>query len=129
MDSTLPTPAERRIANRRVGAAALAAFVALLVLAAARGPAEAAPTSAPATIPGLPQPGDDNGGGGFRERRGGGGPGGGFGGPGGSPNGGGGFDGGGQTVPPSGGGPDGSGGQSRSGTERPAPSTDGGTAT
>ena len=111
MNSTFPTPAERRSAHRRVGAAALAAFIALLVLAAARGPAEAVPNSAPATIPGLPQQGDDNGGGRFRERRGGGGPDRGFGGPGSPPNGGGGV-------------PDGSGGQTA-----PAPSTDRGTTT
>jgi hypothetical protein len=114
MNSTPPTPAERRTANRRVGAAALAAFIALLVLAAARGPAEATPNSAPATIPGLPQQGDDNGGGGFRERRGGGGPDRGFGAPGGPPNGGGGV-------------PDGSGGQAAPAPSTPAPSTGGGT--
>ena len=124
MDSTLPTPAERRIANRRVGAAALAAFIALLVLAAARGPAEAAPTSAPATIPGLPQQGDDDGGGGSGSAASGG-----FGGPARSPERWRRLRGGGQTVPPSGGGPDGSGGQSRSAPTTPAPSTDGGTAT
>ncbi|RKQ86087.1 hypothetical protein C8N24_4096 [Solirubrobacter pauli] len=91
MDSTPPAPAERRGAHRRVGAAATAAFLALLLLAAVRGPAEAAPTSVPATTPSLPggaTPQDDDG---FRGHRDGfGGPrgggrddGGGFGGPGG----------------------------------------------
>lgn len=97
MDSTLPAPAERRSAHRRVGAAAIAAFLALLLFAAVRGPAEAAPSSTPATTPSLPggaAPQDDDG---FRGRRDG------FGGPrgGGGRGDGGGFGapGGGQTAP------------------------------
>ena len=50
--------ADRRIARRRVGAVAIAAFVALLLLGATRGPAEANPAvpAAPATTqPAQPQ--------------------------------------------------------------------------
>lgn len=101
MDSTPSAPAERRSAHRRVGAAAIAAFLALLLLAAVRGPAEAAPTSTPATTPNLPggaAPQDDDG---FRGRRDGfGGPRGGGGGGRGDGDGGGfGGPGGGQTAP------------------------------
>jgi hypothetical protein len=51
---------DRRIARRRVGATALAAFLILLVLATTRGPAQAdpVPASAPATTttqPAQPQ--------------------------------------------------------------------------
>jgi len=132
MDSTLPTPAEHRTANRRVGAAALAAFVALLVLAVARGPAQASPVSTPQGLPGSApqqQQGDDDDG--FRGRRGGGG---GFGGPGGGPPGvdpgAGGF-GGGQTAPdPGTGGGFDDGGSDGGQTPAPsAPSTNGGTTT
>jgi len=47
--------ADRRIARRRVGAVAIAAFVALLLLGATRGPAEADP-AVPATAPATTQP-------------------------------------------------------------------------
>lgn len=65
MDSV--TPADRRAAQRRVGAAASVLFVLLLLLGAGHGPAEASPaapatTPAPTSVPGevapeRPEPG------------------------------------------------------------------------
>jgi hypothetical protein len=51
MDST--TTADRRSAHRRVGAAAILAFLALLLLGATDGPAQADPASAPAAAPSV----------------------------------------------------------------------------
>jgi translation initiation factor IF-2 len=125
------TEDERRLAHRRVGAGAIAAFVLLLVVLAAVGRSAAADPSVPAgapvatptpqaeqTAPGYPDPGYRHRGGGFGRRGGGGGGGGGepgFGGGGipdqGAPGGGGGI--------PDQGAPGG-------GNLAPAPSTDGG---
>jgi hypothetical protein len=60
MDSV--TPADRRAAQRRVGAAASVLFVLLLLLGVGHRPAEASPaapaaTPAPTAVPELPQPG------------------------------------------------------------------------
>jgi hypothetical protein len=86
MDSTLTPAAERRGAHARVGVAATAAFLVVLLVLAARGPAAAdpsVPATAPAATPTVPPqqatpadpgPGFDHPRGGFR-RRGGGGPG------------------------------------------------------
>jgi hypothetical protein len=58
MDSTSTPaaagPADRRSAHRRVGAAAIVAFVALLLIGATRGPAQADSTVPAATPTGAP---------------------------------------------------------------------------
>jgi hypothetical protein len=127
MDETVAaTEDERRLAHRRVGAAAIASFVLLLVVLAAVGRNASADPAVPAgaplatptpqaeqTAPGYPQPGFRHRGGGFGRRGGGGGePG--FGGGGGIPD----------QGDPGGGIPDQ--GEPGGGNLAPAPSTDGG---
>jgi hypothetical protein len=60
-DSTTTSAADRRSAHRRVGAATILAFLALLLLGATRGPAQAetttpAPVPATTTVPEQTQP-------------------------------------------------------------------------
>ena len=50
MESTSPSPADRRRAHRRVGAATVLAIAALMLLGSTRGPAQAA-TTLPTTTP------------------------------------------------------------------------------